>query len=67
MYKYLPLINDVTSGLKLDGIVGQTSNDLGKFSDALEEKVGLDKNAVKLGQKIAAAKDFRKNKKEINE
>ena len=51
-----PLINDVTSGLKLDGIVGQTSNDLGKFSDAIGGKSKLDKNAVKLGQKIAAAK-----------
>ena len=51
-----PLVNDVTSGLQLDGIVGQTSNDLGKFSDALGGKSKLEKNALKLGQKIAAAK-----------
>ena len=54
--KISPLINDVISGLDLDGIVGENSSNVGKFSDALANKNKLDKNALKLGQKIAAAK-----------
>ena len=58
-----PLVNDVTSGLQLDGIVGQTSNDLVSSLMLLGGKMQLEKNALKLGQKIAAAKALEKIKK----
>ena len=39
----------------MDGLVGQTSNDVAKYADYLANKNKLNQNALKLGQKIAAA------------
>ena len=39
--------------LGLDGLVGQTSNDVAKYAD-YDDKNRLNENALKLGQKIAA-------------
>ena len=54
--KIRPMMSQVIGGLGLDGLVGQTSNDVAKYADLTANKNKLDSNALKLGQKIAAAK-----------
>lgn len=54
--KMQPMMNQVIGGLNLDGLVGQTSNDVAKYADLMANKNKLNQNALKLGQKIAAAK-----------
>jgi hypothetical protein len=54
--KMQPMMSQVIGGLGLDGLVGQTSNDVAKYADLMANKNKLNSNALKLGQKIAAAK-----------
>ncbi len=54
--KMQPMMNQVIGGLNLDGLVGQTSNDVAKYADLMANKNKLNQNALKLGQKISSAK-----------